>query len=60
MAGDAEDSAKNTEEGKINFKDYVDFQVLGVSQGEPCESWISKNTGEFEEQRIFEIKGIYP
>lgn len=42
MAGDAEDSAKNTEEGKINFKDYVDFQVLGVNQGDPCKSWISK------------------
>ena len=27
---DAEDSAKNTEKGKINFKDYVYFQVLGV------------------------------
>ena len=46
MAGDAEDSAKNTEEGKINFKDYVDFQVLGGSLGDPCESWISKNTGD--------------
>lgn len=60
MAGDAEDSAKNTEEGKINFKDYVDFQVLGGNQGDPCKSWISKNTGEFEEEKIFEIKGIYP
>ena len=57
---DAEDSAKNTEEGKINFKDYVDFQVLGGGEGDPCESWISKDTGQFEEERIFEIKRIYP
>ena len=56
---DAEDSAKNTEKGKINFKDYV-FSGVGGGQGGPCGSWISKDTGQFEEERIFEIKRIYP